>query len=192
MLEFSPYAYEFHEDPYPIYRRLREEAPVYYNADLKFWALSRHADVLAAFKDPTRFSNSHGVSIDPASRGPSARAGTSFLAMDPPEHTRFRSIVARSFTPRRVAALEPRIRELAVKHLDALAGSQRFDIIKDFAGKLPMDVISEMLGVPPADRDELRGWADLLVHREEGVFDIPPEGYAVFAKMRNYFAELVA
>ena len=192
MVEFSPYAYEFHEDPYPIYRQLREEAPVFYNKELDFWAISRHADVLAAFKDPKRYSNSHGVSIDPTARGPGARAGTSFLGMDPPEHTRFRSIVARSFTPRRVAALEPRIRELTIGHLDGLVGSGDFDVIKDFAGKLPMDVISEMLGVPEADRNELRGWADLLVHREEGVFDVPPEGFVAFGNMREYFGELVA
>ncbi len=191
MVEFSPYAYEFHEDPYPIYRRLREEAPVYHNEKLDFWAISRHEDVLAAFKDPKRFSNSHGVSIDPAARGPGARAGTSFLGMDPPEHTRFRSIVARTFTPRRVAALEPRIRELTVDALDRLVGSGGFDVIQDFAGILPMAVISEMLGVPEADRDELRSWADLLVHREEGVFDVPPEGFVAFGKMRAYFGELI-
>jgi cytochrome P450 len=192
MVEFSPYAYGFHEDPYPIYRRLREEAPVYYNEELKFWAISHHSDVLSAFKDPKRFSNSHGVSIDPAARGPGARAGTSFLGMDPPEHTRFRSIVARSFTPRRVAALEPRIRELTLRRLDPLIGSGGFDVIGDFAGKLPMDVICEMLGVPEADRTQLRAWADLLVHREEGVFDVPPAGFEAFAKMRKYFEELLA
>jgi cytochrome P450 len=192
MVEFSPYAYEFHEDPYPIYRRLREEAPVYHNEKMDFWAISRHEDVLAAFKDPKRFSNSHGVSIDPAARGPGARAGTSFLGMDPPEHTRFRSVVARTFTPRRVAELEPRIRELTVETLDRLVGADSFDVIKDFAGILPMAVISEMLGVPEADRDELRGWADLLVHREEGVFDVPPEGFIAFGKMRKYFGELIA
>jgi cytochrome P450 len=191
MIDFSPYAYEFHEDPYPIYRRLREESPVYHNEELDFWAISRHADVLAAFKDSKRFSNSHGVSIDPLARGPAARAGTSFLAMDPPEHTRFRSIVARSFTPRRVAALEPRIRELTVARLDELIGSGGFDAIHDFAGKLPMDVISEMLGVPVADRDALRAWADQLVHREDGVFDVPPEGIVAFGKMRDYFVELL-
>lgn len=192
MIEFSPYAYEFHEDPYPIYRQLREDAPVYHNEKLDFWAISRHADVLAAFKDPKRFSNSHGVSIDPTARGPGARVGTSFLGMDPPEHTHFRSIVARSFTPRRIAALEERIRKLAVGHLDRLVGSGGFDAIQDFAAKLPMDVICEMLGVPETDRDELRGWADLLVHREEGLNDVPPEGIAAFGKMRNYFVELLA
>ncbi len=192
MVEFSPYAYEFHEDPFPIYARLREEAPVYHNPEFAFWALSHHDDVLAAFKDVATFSNIHGVSIDPTARGPHARTGTSFLAMDPPEHTRFRSHVARSFTPRRVAALEPRIREIAAMRLDELKGRESFDFIADFAGKLPMDVISEMMGVPEPDRAELRSWADLMVHREEGMFDVPPEGAAAFAKIRAYFEEHLA
>jgi len=192
MVSFSPYAYEFHEDPYPLYRRLREEAPVYYNEEGRFWALSRHADVLAAFKDPKRFSNSQGVSIDPAAAGPAARVATSFLAMDPPEHTRFRSLVARGFTPRRVAELEARIREITVRHLDALVGAGSFDAIGDFAGRLPMDVISEMMGVAVADRAELRTWADLLVHRKEGVFDVPAEGVEAFGKLRGYFTDLIA
>jgi cytochrome P450 len=191
MVRFTPYDYEFHEDPYPLYRQLREEAPVYHNEEADFWALSRHDDVLAAFKDPKRFSNSHGVSIDPSSSGPAARAGTSFLAMDPPEHTRFRGLVSRGFTPRRVAALEPRVREIASQRLDALADSGSFDFITDFAGKLPMDVISEVMGVPDADRSELRAWADAMVHREEGVFDVPPEGVEGFTRIRGYFKEVL-
>ncbi len=191
MLEFSPYAYAFHEDPYPLYARLREEAPVYHNADASFWALSRHDDVLAAFKAPKLFSNREGVSIDPTAGRAGARAGTSFLAMDPPEHTRFRGLVSRGFTPRRVAELEPRIREITVAHLDALVGAGRFDVIADFAGKLPMDVISEMLGVPEADRAELRSWADLLVHRDEGDVDVPPAGTEAFFKIRSYFKDRI-
>ena len=192
MVEFSPYSYEFHEDPYPLYRRLRDEAPVYHNAEGGFWALSRHADVLAAFRDTRRFSNREGVSIDPAARGAAAaRAGTSFLAMDPPEHTRFRSLVSRGFTPRRVADLEPRIREIAAAHLDARVGSGRLDAIADFAGKVPMDVISEMLGVEPEDRAQLREWADAMVHREEGVFDVPPDGVRAFGEIRAYVKGLL-
>jgi cytochrome P450 len=187
MPEFSPYAYAFHEDPYPVYARLRAEAPVYHNSADGFWALARHEDVLAAFKAPRVFSNSRGVSIDPSARRGAPRAGMSFLAMDPPEHTRFRALVSRGFTPRRVAELEPRIREIAVAHLDALAGAGGFDAIADFAGKLPMDVISEMLGVPEADRAQLRTWADLLVHREEGSLDLPREGVAAFVSIRSYF-----
>ncbi len=192
MVEFNPYAYEVHEDPYPFYARLRAESPVYRNEALDFWALARHADVLAAFKDAKRFSNRFGVSIDPSAYGPHARLGTSFLGMDPPEHTRMRGIISRSFTPRRVKAMEPRIREIAVAHLDRLVGAGSFDVIKEFAGKLPMDVISEMLGVPDADRTELRTWADLLVHREEGMMDVPPEGAEAFGKIRGYFHGLLA
>jgi cytochrome P450 len=192
MLEFSPYAYAFHEDPYPIYARLRAEAPVYHNAADGFWALSRHEDVLAAFKAPRLFSNVRGVSIDPSARRGGARAGMSFLAMDPPEHTRFRALVARGFTPRRVAALEPRIREITLGHLDPLVGSGGFDVIADFAGRLPMDVISEMLGVPEADRAQLRREADLLVHREEGDVDLPPQGVAAFVSIRSYFRDHLA
>lgn len=192
MIEFSPYAYEVHEDPYPIYARLRAEAPVYRNEDLDFWALARHSDVLAAFKDAKRFSNRFGVSIDPAAYGPHARIGTSFLAMDPPEHTRMRGIVSRSFTPRRVKAMEPRIRKIAVARLDRLVGAGSFDAISEFAGKLPMDVISEMLGVPEADRTDLRTWADLLVHRDEGITDVPPEGAEAFGKILGYFRDLIA
>jgi cytochrome P450 len=192
MIEFNPYAYEVHEDPYPFYARLRAEAPVYRNEALDFWALARHADVLAAFKDAKRFSNRFGVSIDPSAYGPHARLGTSFLGMDPPEHTRVRGIVSRSFTPRRVKAMEPRIREIAVARLDRLIGAGSFDVITEFAGKLPMDVISEMLGVPDADRTELRTLADLLVHREEGMLDVPPEGAEAFGKIRGYFGDLLA
>lgn len=192
MIEFNPYAYEVHEDPYPFYTQLRAEAPVHRNEALDFWAIARHADVLAAFKDVKRFSNRFGVSIDPAAYGPHARIGTSFLAMDPPEHTRMRGLISRSFTPRRVKAMEPRIREIAIGRLDQLVGAGSFDVISEFAGKLPMDVISEMLGVPEADRAELRTWADLLVHREEGVTDLPAEGIEAFGKILGYFQELIA
>jgi cytochrome P450 len=116
----------------------------------------------------------------------------SFLAMDPPRHTRMRSIVGKSFTPRRVAAMEERIRELAVAHLDTTLGSGSFDFIGDFAGRLPMDVISELVGVPPSDRAEVRRLADLLVHREEGMNDIPQEGLEAALTLAGYYAEMVA
>ena len=193
MLEYDPYAYAVHEDPYPLYARLRREAPVYRNEELGFWAFSRHEDVLAAFKDHRRFSNREGVSLDPKSRSPeAARIGMSFLGLDPPHHTRMRGLVSRGFTPRRVAALEPRIREMTVGYLDRLQGSGGFDVIDDFAGRLPMDVISELLGVPAEDRRRLREWADLLVHREEGVRDVPPAGSAAFGRIRAYFTDLLA
>lgn len=192
MREYDPYAYEIHEDPYPVYAQLRAQAPVYRNDRLGFWALSRHADVLAAFRDTERFSNRNGVSLDPAASTPAAQATMSFLAMDPPRHTRMRALVSRGFTPRRIADLEPRIRQLARQHIDRFIDAGRCDFIRDFAGKLPMDVISELLGVPEADRDHLRQWADTVVHREEGVTDVPPAALEAATRIFAYFAELVA
>jgi cytochrome P450 len=190
-VEYNPYAYQIHEDPYPTYAALRAHAPIYRNDALDFWALSRHADVLAAFKDTERFSNDHGVSLDPESWGPQATAGTSFLALDPP-NTAARALVSKGFTPRRVAALEQSIRALTTAYLDPLVGAGRFDFIDELAGRVPMDVISEMLGVPRADRAELRRRADLLVHREEGHTGVPPEGVAAFAWIRSYFRAMIA
>jgi cytochrome P450 len=115
----------------------------------------------------------------------------SFLAMDPPRHGRMRSLVSRGFTPRRVADLEPRIRELARLHLEPAVEHQTFDFIAYLAGKLPMDVISEMIGVPAADRDEVRRLADLLVHREEGVFDVPPAGIDAALTLAGYYTDML-
>ncbi|MFZ6004561.1 MAG: cytochrome P450 [Actinomycetota bacterium] len=191
-LVYSPYAYEIHEDPYPTYVRLREEAPVFHNEAAGFWALSRHADVVEAFRDNVRFSSAHGVSLDPAASGPHAHRTMSFLAMDPPMHGRMRGLVSRGFTPRRVAELEPRIRELSRQHLDVALQKGSFDFIGDLAGKLPMDVISELIGVPVADRAEVRRLSDLLVHREEGVDDVPPAGVEAAFSLVAYYADMLA
>jgi hypothetical protein len=192
VVEYDPYAYEVHEDPYPVYRALRDEAPVYRNEGLGFWALSRHADVLAAFKDIETFSSRHGVSVDQDVFHEHADATMSFLAMDPPRHTRMRALVSRGFTPRRVSELEPRIRAIAREHLDACAGRGRCDFIADFAGKLPMDVISELLGVPASDRPTLRAWADTVVHRDEGVRGLPEAAAHAALRMLQYFNEMLA
>lgn len=189
---YSPYDYAVHEDPYPTYARLRRDAPVYRNEELDFWALSRHRHVLAAFRDVDTYSNAYGVSLDPAAFGPHAHRSMSFLAMDPPAHTRLRSLVGKSFTPRRVALLEPRIRQLAVEHLEPALERGSFDFVADFAGLLPMDVISELVGVGPSDRAELRRLADTVLHREEGVTDVPPEGAEAALALAAYYADMVA
>lgn len=189
---YNPYSYEIHEDPYPTYRRLRDEAPLYHNDELNFWALSRYSDVMEGFRDSERFSSAHGVTLDPAASGPNAYRTMSFLAMDPPKHGRMRALVSRGFTPRRVVELEPHIRELAGAHLDAAVGRGSFDFIGDFAGRLPMDVISELIGVPQCDRAELRRLADLLIHREEGVTDVPPEGVAAALDLIVYYTDMLA
>jgi cytochrome P450 len=191
-VSYSPYDYGVHEDPYPTYARLRDEAPLYHNDELGFWALSRHADVVEGFRDHVTFSSSHGVTLDPAASGPNAHRTMSFLAMDPPMHGRMRALVSRGFTPRRVAGLEPRIRELARGYLDVAVEASSCDLIGDVAGRLPMDVISELMGVPPPDRDEVRRLADLLVHREEGVNDVPPAGMEAALTLVGYYGGMLA
>jgi cytochrome P450 len=190
-LEFSPYDYEIQEDPYPVYARLRDEAPLYRNDGLDFWALSRHADVAAAFRDSERFSNANGVSLDPSAWGPRATRTMSFLAMDPPKHDRMRALVSRGFTPRRVQDLEERISSLARKHLDACLSQDSFDFVAEFAGKLPMDVVSELLGVPEPDREQLRLHADTLLHREDGAMAVPRASSEAAFSLIVYFIEMV-
>lgn len=188
---YNPYAYEMHEDPYATYARLREEAPLYHNPDVGFWALSRHADVLEGFRDSARLSSSHGVTLDKAASGPHAYKTMSFLAMDPPMHGRMRGLVSKGFTPRRVLDLEPGIRRITRHYLDAIEQMDSFDFIADFAGRLPMDVISELMGVPEADRSELRRKSDLLVHRADGVDDVTPEGVAAALDLVVYYTDML-
>lgn len=192
----DPYDYDFHEDPYPYYQRLRDEAPLYRNGDLGFWALSRHADVLTGFRNSTTLSNKFGVSLDPASRGPHAAKTMSFLAMDDPAHLRLRTLVSKGFTPRRIRELEPRVTQIAVKHLDVMlemaAAGATVDYVDEFAGKLPMDVISELMGVPEEDRVQVRAWADGVMHRDEGVTDVPPEAIEASLNLIVYYQEMVA
>ncbi len=189
---FSPYDYRIHEDPYPTYRRLRDDAPVYRNDELDFWALSRYDDVAAAFRDNERLSNANGVSLDPAAWGPHAHKTMSFLALDDPRHNRLRSLVSRGFTPRRVRDLEPRILELAQQHLNPALQRGEFDFIADYAGKFPMDVISELMGVPVADRDHLRHLADTVMHRENDIFDVPPAAMDASLHLVAYYADMLA
>ena len=191
-VQFDPFSYDFHEDPYPTYAALRADAPVYRHPEFGFLALSRHADVVAGFKDHERLVNSGGISLEMGDFGTDMSATLSFLGMDPPRHTRMRGLVSRGFTPRRVAELEPRVRAIATRHIDRFAGAGRSEFVADFAGRLPMDVVSEMLGVPESDRDALRAWSDTVLHREEGVRGVPPEGIAASMKLLQYFVQLVA
>jgi cytochrome P450 len=195
----DPYDYDFHEDPYPYYKRLRDEAPLYHNEELGFWALSRHRDVLEGFRNSTTLSNRDGVSLDPVSRGPHASKTMSFLAMDDPAHLRLRTLVSKGFTPRRIRELEPRVTELARQHLDTMlekatsggTGSETVDYVAEFAGKLPMDVISELMGVPLADRDRIRAMADGVMHREDGVTDVPASAIETSINLMVYYQGMI-
>ena len=191
-VSFSPYDYEFHDDPYPLYARLRAEAPVYRNDELGFWVLSRYDDVATGFRDHASFSNANGVMVEPSVWGPNASKFISFLGMDPPQHTTMRGLISRAFTPRRVAALEPRIREIAGKYLDAAVERGTFDFMTELAAALPLDVISELLGVPETDRAQVRTMVDQMLHREEGIRDIPPAAVQAGIFITEYYLSLIA
>lgn len=192
---FDPWDHALMDDPYPTYARLRAEEPLHHNAEHDFWVLSRHADVLEALHADEGFSNAMGVSLDRSAWGPHASTVMSFLAMDPPRHKRLRGLVSGGFTPKRVTRIEPSVQALTDRYLDeVLAGrgpDDEFDWIADFAGKLPMDVISEMIGVPESDRAEIRRLADLLVAREDGLRDVPPAGIEASLALFQYYADHV-
>ena len=183
-LVYDPYAYEIHEDPYPTYKRLRDEAPVYENPRLGFYALSRFHDVWNAIQEWDTFSSAEGVSLE---RGSGTRPPM-IIAMDPPRQQKLRRLVSKAFTPRRVAELEPTVRALTRKYLEAVISRGACDFVRDFAAKLPMDVISTMMGVPENDQDMLREWADTLLHREEGKSEIPKAGLEASGNLARYFA----
>jgi cytochrome P450 len=169
-MEFNPFDYDFHRDPYPTYAWLREEAPAYHNEELDFWALSRFDDVLAGLHDPATYTSSKGVALE--DEGPQGAAG-SMIHMDPPQHTSMRKVIARRFTPRRVAELEPVIRAWAQDLVGRLDHREQFDVVTDFAARLPATVIATMLGIPPEEHEHVREWTDSYLFREEGAPNIP-------------------
>ncbi len=194
-LRYSPYDFAIHEDPYPTYARLRAEAPVFRNERDDFWALSRHADVQAALRDSARFSSVNGLRIEPAFWGPQAERFFSFVAMDPPKHTRLRGLVARAFTQRRVQELQPRLRRLARSYLEPALDGGSFDLMADFAGPYPTDVISELVGVPESDRELVRRLGMAIMYHEESpdagpVTDLPPEALQAIGALVGYYTEL--
>ena len=190
-LTFDPYDYAFQDDPYPTYEALRAHAPLQEH-EHGFWTLARHADVAAAFRDESTYSNRMGVSLDSSAWGEHAYKTMSILAMDPPQQTRLRKLVSRGFTPRRVTELTPQILRITRQYLDPALEHDEWDFIAEFAGRLPMDVISELVGVPEADRVELRRLADLLVHREDGHRDVPPEGVGAAIDLFGYYGGMLA
>jgi cytochrome P450 len=188
VVRFDPYSYEHHEDPYPTYRRLRDDAPAYLDPERGFWALSRHADVRAAIDDWPTFSSTGGITLERRTEN----VEPMLIEMDPPRHTELRSLVSRAFTPRRVADLEGPIGDLARELSADFSPGARVDAIEDFAAKLPMAVISVMLGVPRDDQDELRSWSDAMLHREPDSAEMTPAGMDGAIRLYGYFNDVIA
>jgi cytochrome P450 len=190
-VEYDPSSYEIQDDPFTVYRWLRDEAPLYRNDRLDFWALTRFADVLAALGDPATYSSAQGTQLE--SGGASmALQGEMMLFKDPPDHTTLRKLVSRAFTPRRIAGWEPVVAEVIGGFLDALAGARTFDVVTDLAGPFPVEVICRIVGVPEGDRQQIRHWTDAMLEREVGNPFPTAEGIAGAMAMHAYLAALAA
>jgi cytochrome P450 len=186
---YDPYDYAIDADPHPVWKRMRDEVPLYRNDKYGFWALSRFEDVLAASLDHETYSSARGTVLEMMTDDGSA--GSMMIWMDPPDHTALRKLVSRAFSPARIAALEDDIQKIAASYLDRYVGAGGFDYVKDFGAKLPMMVIGAMLGVPEEDRDDIRIWTDEMLHREVGETDSSERLARVHRHLWGYFARYV-
>lgn len=164
---YDPYDVGIVADPYPVYARLREEAPIYHNERYGFWALSRHADVERALADWETFSNSRSDILELIKSDFDMPPGV-MMFEDPPMHTLLRGLMSRVFTPRRMAEIEDQIRQFCVRCLDPLVGSGGFDIIAELASMMPMRVIGMLLGIPESEQIGVRDANDANLRTEPG------------------------
>lgn len=189
-VEFDPYSSDFFNSPYDTYRRMRDEAPVYYSDKYDFYALTRYDDVAPAIKDFETYSSTRGITLDMVKAEEIQVPPGYIIMMDPPEHERMRKLVNRVFTPRAVTALEPMVRETidsVVKRLDAAS----FDAVAEFSALFPVEIITTMLGVPAEDRQQLRLWLDAGLEREAGSMGPSQEGLDAIMKTFGYYYELI-
>ncbi len=190
-VEFDPYSEDFFCAPFDTYRRMRDEAPVYYSEKYDFWALTRYDDVAAAIKDHGTFSSAKGVTLDIV-KAPEAESpvGKIIISLDPPEHERMRKLVNRVFTPRAIASLEQVVRDTIDRYVQQLDPSS-FDAVADFAALFPVEIITSMLGVPAADRQQVRLWLDKGLEREPGSISPSAESMDAMMQTATYYFGLI-
>jgi cytochrome P450 len=164
---YDPYDVKINADPYPAFRRLREDAPLYYNEQHAFYALSRFADVDGALVDHETFSSARGAILELIKANIDIPPGV-IIFEDPPIHDVHRKLLARMFTPRKISDLEPKIREFCASSLDPLLDTDRFDFVADLGAQMPMRVIGMLLGVPEADQEAARDFANAQMRTEAG------------------------
>lgn len=192
---YDPYDFAIDADPHPIWRRMREEAPLYRNEKYDFWALTRFADVEAGLADWRTFSSARGTLLEMIRGGYQPPPGL-FIFEDPPLHDAHRKLLSRLFTPRRMAALEPQIRAYCERCLDPLVGSGGFDFVADLGAPMPMRVIGMLLGIPEEDQETIRDRVDASLRLKEGTMprleprEGAPSPTAPFAHER--FADYIA
>jgi len=187
-LYWDPYDIEIDADPHPIWKRMRDEQPVYRNERYDFWALSRHDDIAAVHRDHLTFTSSRGTVLELMGTDLGDRG--SIIFKDPPIHTVLRSLVSRAFTPRRMAAMEDTVRAICVDLLDPYVGTTGFDYVQEFGAQLSSRVICELLGVPEEEREEKRRLIDQTMHLEPGIGMINDISLIAQAQMWEYIDSL--
>jgi cytochrome P450 len=191
---FDPYSEDYFDSPFETYRRMRDEAPLYYSEKYDFWALTRYDDVTAAIRDHETFSSAKGVTLDIVKAAavledPGSVTGKIIISLDPPEHERMRKLVNRVFTPRAVTALESLVRE-TIDHYVSQLDPSSFDAVADFAALFPVEIITSMLGVPAEDRQQLRLWLDKGLERDGGI-GMSAESMDAVMKSAAYYYDLI-
>ncbi|MGA7130837.1 MAG: cytochrome P450 [Mycobacterium sp.] len=186
---FHPFSEEFFTNPFDIYRRMREEAPLYYDEQEDFYALTRHVDVAAALKDFETYSSSRGCDLAMVRKGISAEQ-KSIIFMDPPEHRHMRSLLNKAFTPRAIQSQHETVHQVIDKYLNA-ADPEQFDVVQDFSGPFPVEVITRMAGVPEEYRQKVRHWIDISLSREPGQIEINETGMQANIDTAMYYFGLV-
>ncbi|MBX7434947.1 cytochrome P450 [Mycobacterium sp. Y57] len=185
---FNPVSQEFFDNPYEIYQRMRDEQPLYYDEVEDFVALTRHADVAAGFKDHEAFSSARGCDLGMVRSGETPQK--SIIFMDPPDHRHMRSLLNKAFTPRAIQAQRDTVVEL-VQHYLGQADPDNFDVVQDFSGPFPVEVITRMAGVPEEFRQKVREWIDTSLHREPGQIDWSEENQQANINSAMYYFGLV-
>ena len=166
-VRYDPYDVEINADPYPVFRRLRDEAPLYYNEQHDFYAVSRYDDVEAGLVDAATYISSRGAILELIKANLPLPAGT-LIFEDPPLHSIHRSLLSRVFTPKKMAALEPTVRAFCARCLDPLVGTGRFDVVADLGALMPMRTIGLLLGIPEQDQASIRDHVDATLRTEAG------------------------
>ncbi|SEH72126.1 Cytochrome P450 [Mycolicibacterium rutilum] len=187
-LVFNPVSQEYFDNPYEIYQRMRDEAPIYYDEEEDFYALTRHADVAAAFKDYESFSSAYGCDLAMVRSGEVPQK--SIIFMDPPDHRHMRSLLNKAFTPRAIQSQRETVIE-TVEHYLSKADPDNFDVVQDFSGPFPVEVITRMAGVPEDFRQQVRHWIDTSLERLPGQIELSEKNMQANIDSGMYYYSLV-
>jgi hypothetical protein len=186
---FDPFSEEFFTNPFDIYRRMREDAPLYYDEKEDFYALTRHEDVAGALKDFETYSSTRGCDLAMVRKGISEEL-RSIIFMDPPDHRHMRSLLNKAFTPRAIQSQVADVHEVTDKYLNAV-DPDNFDVVQDFSGPFPVEVITRMAGVPEEYRQQVRLWIDTSLHHEPGQIEVSEAGMQASIDTAMYYFGLI-